>query len=93
MNDKLEIYLKRKIARTKNNIKRCENYSSDTHTFHGGWEKGYHEGRLSILEDILDMIEDEKESFEREKSFRDTCIENFSKMSMYPNKSAGKIKD
>ena len=58
MNDKLEIYLKRKVARTKNNIEHCENYSSDTHTFHGGWSKGYHEGMLSTLEDILDMIED-----------------------------------
>lgn len=67
MPDKLEIYLKRQVVRTKNNIEHCEDYSSDTHTFHGGWKKGYHEGRLSVLEDILDMIEDEKECYEREK--------------------------
>ncbi|BAR81996.1 uncharacterized protein KNN_01148 [Bacillus thuringiensis serovar tolworthi] len=28
-----------------------------THTYHGGWDLGYWEGRLSVLEDMHDEIE------------------------------------
>ena len=69
MKDKLEIYLSHKVAQTKNNVGDCENYFAEKYTFHGGWEQGYYEGRLSILEDILDMLEDEKEAFEKERIY------------------------
>ena len=28
------------------------------HTFHGGWNLGYWEGRVSVLEEVLDLLED-----------------------------------
>ncbi len=59
MVDELEACLKRRIKRVKKTIENFEDYSSDTHTFHGGWHKGYYEGKRSVLEDILDMIEEE----------------------------------
>ena len=47
------------------NERKAERYSSqyegkeEQHTFHGGWNLGYWEGRVSALEEILDMLEDE----------------------------------
>lgn len=29
---------------------------SQTHTYHGGWDLGYWEGKLSALEDLFDEI-------------------------------------
>ncbi len=59
MNTKLEMYLKRRIKRTEVQVESYKDYESATYTFHGGWSKGYHEGMLTTLQDILDMIEDE----------------------------------
>lgn len=59
MNHRLEMYLKRRIKRTEVQIESYKDYESTTYTFHGGWSKGYHEGVLTTLQDILDMIEDE----------------------------------
>lgn len=28
------------------------------HTFHGGWNLGYWEGRVSVLEEVLDILQD-----------------------------------
>jgi hypothetical protein len=45
------------------NERKAERYSSQyegkekQHTFHGGWNLGYWEGRVSALEEILDMLE------------------------------------
>ena len=47
------------------NERKAERYSDayegkeEQHTFHGGWNLGYWEGRVSALEGILDMLEDE----------------------------------
>ena len=43
---------------------KAEYYSSkyegkeEQHTFHGGWNLGYWEGRVSALEGVLDLLED-----------------------------------
>lgn len=54
--------LRRKIARTK---KQVEKYdvpdASQVFTYHGGWSCGYLVGRLSVLEDLLDEIEEGEE--------------------------------
>lgn len=47
------------------NERKAQRYSDEyegkeeQHTFHGGWNLGYWEGRVSALEEILDMLEDE----------------------------------
>lgn len=52
--------IKHKIERTQDRIDdlklREENLSK-----HGHWSLGYFEGRLSVLEDLLDEIEEEDE--------------------------------
>lgn len=59
-----ELYIKIMKALQRNERK-AERYSSQyegketQHTFHGGWNLGYWEGRVSALEEILDMLEDE----------------------------------
>lgn len=46
------------------NERKAQRYSSqyegkeEQHTFHGGWNLGYWQGRVSALEEILDMLED-----------------------------------
>lgn len=59
-----ELYNKVEKALQRNERK-AERYSDtyegkeEQHTFYGGWNLGYWEGRVSALEDILDMLEDE----------------------------------
>lgn len=59
-----ELYNKVEKALQRNERK-AGRYSSqyegkeEQHTFHGGWNLGYWEGRVSVLEEILDMLEDE----------------------------------
>jgi phage protein U len=56
--DKVEKALQR-------NERKAERYSNqyegkeEQHIFHDGWNLGYWEGRVSALEEILDMLEDE----------------------------------
>ncbi|WP_235822754.1 hypothetical protein [Cytobacillus massiliigabonensis] len=54
--------LERKIARIKDKIKSLKAEHGDTpsltHTYHGGWDLGYWQGRLSILEEFLDDMEE-----------------------------------
>ena len=46
------------------NVRKADYYKhkykgkEDLHTFHGGWNLGYWEGRVSALEDALDLIEE-----------------------------------
>jgi hypothetical protein len=46
------------------NVKKSQGYQDnyngkeEQHTFHGGWNLGYWEGRVSALEDILDIMGD-----------------------------------
>lgn len=46
------------------NERKAERYSceykgkEEQHTFHGGWNLGYWEGRVSAIEDVLDILED-----------------------------------
>ena len=55
---KVNRYLSRRVQRSQDQVKRYAEYNSKEHTFHGGWSKGYAEGRLSASQDIQDMIED-----------------------------------
>ena len=55
---KIKKFLDRKIRRSEAEIEKYKEYNSKDHTFHGGWSKGYAEGRLSALQDIEDMIEE-----------------------------------
>lgn len=58
-----EVYIK-VLKALQRNEKKAERYSDayegkeKQHTFHGGWNLGYWEGRVSALEEILDMLED-----------------------------------
>jgi hypothetical protein len=51
--------LKRKIIRAKNQIKELED-KQDNLSKHGYWSLGYLKGRLTVLEDWLDDLEDNK---------------------------------
>ena len=50
--------LKHKIERTQNKVDRLKEYHGKTpvkdFTYHGGWNLGYLEGMLRVMEDILD---------------------------------------
>ena len=58
-----ELYDKLNKALCRNQSK-AEYYNSkyegkeEQHTFHGGWNLGYWEGRVSVLEEVLDLLED-----------------------------------
>jgi hypothetical protein len=53
--------LERKINRIKLKIDSLKKEHGDTpsltHTYHGGWSLGYWEGRVSVLEELLDEVE------------------------------------
>ncbi|HDR6286497.1 TPA: hypothetical protein QCU33_002485 [Bacillus cereus] len=57
--------IERSIKHAKKRINSLKESHGDnpgkTHTYHGGWDLGYWEGRLSALEDIHDEIEGENE--------------------------------
>ena len=55
---KIKKFLDRKIRRSEAEVEKYKEYNSKDHTFHGGWSKGYAEGRLSALQDIEDMIDE-----------------------------------
>ncbi|MCA1064703.1 hypothetical protein QTG56_24135 (plasmid) [Rossellomorea sp. AcN35-11] len=54
--------LEKKINRVKRKIemykKEHGEHPSLTHTYHAGWSLGYWEGKLSLLEDRLDELEE-----------------------------------
>lgn len=51
-------YLSRKIERLVKEVDKYKGYNSHDHSFHGGWSKGYVEGRLSAFQDVLERLED-----------------------------------
>jgi transcriptional regulator with XRE-family HTH domain len=57
------IKIEKRIKRAKEKVKVLKESHGDnpgqTHTYHGGWDLGYWEGRLATLEDIQDEIEGE----------------------------------
>ena len=62
MMDNIKKYIVRRLSRLEKQSEKLKDYNSKQHTFHGGWEKGYSEGQVRVLEDILDMIEEDEES-------------------------------
>lgn len=56
--------LERKIKRVSEKIKYLKDKHgpnpSQNYTYHGGWDLGYFEGQLSVLEDLLLMEEEKK---------------------------------
>ena len=52
--------LERKIRHAKNRVNNYKELHGDnpikTHTYHGGWSRGYWEGKLSTYEDMLDEM-------------------------------------
>lgn len=79
MNNNIEKYINRRLKRILNQLEFCKDYDSEKNTFHGGWEKGYYEGQLRVLEDINDMIEDVREEdrnkFAMEQHIQKTIIQ------------------
>lgn len=51
--------VKHRIERVRCNIKNLE--AIDTLSLHGKWTLGYFQGKLSILEDLLDCLEEVEE--------------------------------
>ena len=61
MNTELYDKVYRALARNQN---KAEYYNSkyqgkeEQHTFHGGWNLGYWEGRVSALEDVMELLDE-----------------------------------
>ena len=54
----LNKYLKSRIAHCTRRISACpKKLNMEKDSCHGGWVKGYWEGRMSALEDIQDLLE------------------------------------
>lgn len=60
------------IKRIESKIRHCKKhleefdlpFNTENYTCHGGWSKGFWEGRLSVLEDLLDdFLEKESNSW------------------------------
>ena len=57
------------IRKVKSRIRHCKNhlqeftkpFNNENYTCYGGWSIGYWVGRLSVLEDLLDDLYEEKE--------------------------------
>lgn len=70
VNEKMMKDTKRRIKHAKSKLKdikgRHERFKSNGSviTEHGGWDRGYWEGRLSALEDVLDDLNDSTKSQE-----------------------------
>lgn len=77
MNNNIEKYINRRLKRILNQLEFCKDYDADKNTFHGGWEKGYCEGQLRVLEDISDMIEEVRDE---EMNRFESSIKSFNEM-------------
>lgn len=48
--------LKRKLERVRRESGNIGDISIHVHTIHGGWSKGYCEGKIAVLEDTIDFL-------------------------------------
>lgn len=48
--------IERKLKRQLLMLERLGDYSAETHTYHGGWSVGYVQGKVSVLDDLLDEL-------------------------------------
>lgn len=63
--------------------RRAEPYkdaTEKTHTFHGGWSKGYHEGRIAALESVLDELDNEPSLIQIAAAKATRCDELFEEL-------------
>lgn len=51
--------IKRKLKRLDRLLSNMKDYSSETHTYYGGWSLGYFQGQRELLSDMLDEVENE----------------------------------
>lgn len=61
MTKDLYVQIEKILERNERKAKRySQEYKGreEQHTFHGGWNLGYWEGRVSAIEDVLDILED-----------------------------------
>lgn len=57
--DSLIKAVERSLKRSRENAKACEWMNENNSTFHGAWSKGYFDGKVAALEDILSEIKGE----------------------------------
>ena len=53
----LRKYIERTLKRAKRRADSYKDTTEKTHTFHGGYSKGYWEGKISALESILEELD------------------------------------
>jgi hypothetical protein len=44
--------------------------NEQNYTYHGGWDMGYHQGKLTMLEDLLDELNDLLEGYDAIKTLQ-----------------------
>lgn len=65
----LSNYIQSRIAHCAKRISVCpKNLDMEKDSCHGGWSKGYWEGRMSALEDIYDFLMEGKNNELHERS-------------------------
>lgn len=52
----LKEYIERSLKLVKRRAEPYKDATEHTHTFHGGWSKGYWEGKIAALESVLDEL-------------------------------------
>ena len=48
--------LERSLKRSKSHVNECEHMTHENSNFHGGWSKGYFEGKVAALEDVIATV-------------------------------------
>jgi|GEM_PF-6498616 len=57
--ERLRDFVSRKLKHNTSKALAYKEASADSHNFHGGWSKGYHEGIVSVCEEVLDLLKGE----------------------------------
>ena len=63
----LRIRLRKRCNRAESRVsqrKRQYEGNEQNYTYHGGWDMGYHQGKLTMLEDLLDELNDLLEEYD-----------------------------